>query len=119
MDKLQTRYLLFLVGCIGARVFIAYYAKTLNKEQLPLAGAFAFVFALVWAHIYLAESRKVGFETFGDEIWWDKVRPIHITLYFVFALMALNRVQHAWVILAVDVLLGLLFFLNHHFLHVL
>jgi hypothetical protein len=119
MNNLQKRYLLFLVGCIGTRVFIAYYAKMLTKEQLPLAGAFAFVFALGWTYLYLSESRKVGFETFGDEIWWDKVRPIHITMYFIFAFMALNRARYAWVVLAADVILGLFLFLNHHFLHIL
>jgi hypothetical protein len=118
MNNLQKRYLMFLVGCIGTRIFIAYYAKNLTTEQLPLAGAFAFLFALGWANIYLNQSRKVGIETFGDEIWWDKVRPIHITLYFLFALMALNRMHSAWIVLVVDVILGTVFFLNHHFLHV-
>ncbi len=78
---------------------------------LALLPAFGFLF------IYLTGSRKTGAETFGQKIWWNDLRPIHSLLYFLFAYFAILGNKNSWMYLAVDLFIGIVGFLNHHFIH--
>lgn len=113
METLQKRLLLFLIGCIGARLFLVYLAKTLDPEKLKYLGYITLLPAIGFTYIYLTNSRKTGPEVFGEEIWWNNLRPVHALLYFLFAYCAINNVEGAWKILLVDVVIGLVAFLNH------
>ena len=62
----------------------------------------------------LEASGKTGGEVFGSKIWWNDLRPIHASLYILFALLALKKNKYSWVPLLVDVTFGLLVFINHH-----
>ncbi len=114
MDKLQKRFALFLIGCIGTRTFIAYVAKTINIQYLPYMGFIALIIAFGFAFIYLTGSRKTGGEVFGEQIWWNDLRPVHSALYFLFALYAIQKRYFAWMFLVIDVILGLAAFLMFH-----
>jgi hypothetical protein len=106
--------LLFLIGCVGVRTALAIFAKTINIKYLPYIGYLALIPAIGFIYIYLTGSRKTGAEVFGDMIWWNDIRPIHAVLYILFALYAINKKSYAWIILLIDVIFGLLAFLNFH-----
>jgi len=114
-SSLRKRFIMFLVGCIGVRtalVFLAFYTKT---EYLPYLGYLALLPAIGFAYIYITGSRETGQEVDGGKIWWNCLRPLHSILYFLFAYNAINKNKEAWKFLALDVSIGLVAFLGHHY----
>lgn len=105
MDASTKRLLLFLFGCMGARLGLAWLAYAF-PAQLPLMGALALVPALGFFVIWAGDLRKTGPEVFGDRIWWNDLRPVHAVLYATFAALALHRVPQAWVVLLLDAAVG-------------
>jgi hypothetical protein len=115
MNELQKRFALFLIGCIGTRSLFAYIAKTVNVDYLPYLGALALLPSLGFIIIYLFKLRETGAEVFGNKIWWNDLRPVHALLYGLFAYHAINRNENAWIYLLIDVIIGLVSFLSHHY----
>ena len=72
--------------------------------------AFGFIF------LFITGYRDTGREVLGDKIWWDKLRPIHSMLMIIFAYLAINKSNNAWIILLIDVLFGLSNFLIFHYI---
>ena len=118
MDNLHKRYLLFLVGCIGSRSLLVLLAKTLKTAYLPYMGALALLPAIGFFYIYFTGSRKTGAEVFGHKIWWNDLRPVHGTLYLLFSYLAITKNSNAYIPLLIDVIIGLVAFLNYHFLKI-
>jgi hypothetical protein len=116
MNNIQKRFLLFLIGCIGTRLFFVYLAKTISNKYLNLLGYLALIPAIGFMYIYLTNSRKSGAEVFGDKIWWNDLRPLHAILYTMFALSAINGIKQSWIFLLIDVIIGLIAFLTYHYL---
>jgi hypothetical protein len=83
-------------------------------EYLPLMSVPAFIIASGFFYIYATNSRKTGNEVFGDKIWWDDLRPVHGLLYAIFGVLALQKKSYSWIILLIDVTIGLSAFLNFH-----
>ena len=110
------RTLLFLIGCIGTRFFIAYLAKIISKKYLPIMGYLALIPAFGFILIYTFKLRKTGTEVSGEKIWWDDLRPIHGILYLLFAYSAIHKSKEAWKILLFDVIFGLLAYINHYYI---
>ena len=117
MNTIQKRFLLFLFGCIVTRLLFAYLAKEISLKYLPLLGYLALMPAIGFIYIFLTGSRKTGAEVFGEKIWWNNLRPLHATLYLLFAYNAIYRVKRAWIYLLIDVLIGLFSFLIHHYMN--
>jgi hypothetical protein len=115
MNTIQKRILLFLFGCIGTRSLLVYLSKNASTKYLKLMGYLALLPAIGFFYIYFTGSRKTGAEVFGDKIWWNNLRPIHGTLYALFALNAISGNKNAWIYLLVDVLFGLSSFLYFHY----
>ena len=115
MNDLQKRFLLFLIGCIGTRLLFVYIAKNINLKYLPFLGYLALIPAIGFTYIYIFGARKTGAEVFGEKIWWNNLRPLHALMYFLFAGMAIMRNKLAWIVLLVDVLVGLFSFLIFHY----
>ena len=115
MNNIQKRFLLFLFGCVVARLLLVYIAKNIKSKYLPILGYFALVPALGFIYIYYNNLRKTGQEVLGDTIWWNDIRPIHSFLYFLFFFMAINRKRNSWIVLLIDVLFGLTMFLKFHY----
>jgi hypothetical protein len=90
-----------------------YIAKEFT-DYLPFMGGLALLPAIAWIYIYFNNSRSTGIEVFGENIWWNNLRPIHAFLYILFSIMAFNKNTQSWKILFVDVLIGLLAFLIYH-----
>jgi len=109
------RALLFLVGCMGARLSLTYAAYRF-PELLPWLGLFAACVSAGFTLIYVNGWRKTGVETGGQAIWWNNLRPVHAILYGLFAVLALKGVKkHAWKVLLLDTLIGFLAFMSNHF----
>ena len=115
MNTIQKRFVLFLVGCIGVRLFLVYIAKTISLKYLPYMGYIALLPAIGFMTIYLTKMRKTGSEVFGGKIWWNDLRPVHSLLYGLFAISAISQSELSWIYLLVDVTIGLLSFIIHHY----
>ena len=116
MNKaLQKRFLLFLIGCMGARFLLVFLAKIASITFLKVMGVIALIISIGFISIYLFGLRKTGLETGGEIIWWNSLRPFHALTYAVFGYMALSGMQnHAWKVLLIDLLFGLIaFFIQH------
>ena len=105
------RLVLFLVGCIGTRSLFVYAAKT-QIEFLPYMGFIAFLIAIGLLYFYLSGTRTTGPEVFGEKIWWNHLRPVHSIFYFLFAISAIQKNKNAYILLLVDVIIGLAAGLN-------
>ncbi len=117
MNNIQKRFLLFLIGCIGLRLLLAYIAKNVNTTLLKYMGYLLLIPAIGFFYIYLTNSRKSGAEVFGSKIWWNHLRPVHGLLYLLFAYNAINGNKNAWIYLFVDVIIGLSAFLIYHYIN--
>jgi hypothetical protein len=115
MNHLQQRFLMFLFGCVGIRSLFVIIARYINTKYLKYFGYLALVPAIGFIYIYLTGTRKTGAEVFGEKIWWNNLRPIHSILYFLFAYNAIIGNKHSWIYLLIDVLIGLISFLIHHY----
>jgi len=113
MDNSTKRLWLFLVGCIGTRALFVYLAKIASPEYLQLMGYLALLPAFGFFWIWATGSRQTGAEVFGDKIWWNHLRPIHGTLYALFAFYAIQKMPFAWWFLLIDVVFGLISFIIH------
>ncbi len=109
---------LFLVGCIPVRLLLAFVAyKYSNNSYIRyLLSLITFMIGIGFFYIYATGSRPTGVETEGKPIWWNKLRPVHGTIYLLFALLNLANVKGSWVLLLVDVLIGLGAFLNNYYM---
>jgi hypothetical protein len=115
MNDIKKRFLLFLIGCMGTRLLFVYAAKNAGPIYLPYIGYLALIPAIGFTYIFLTGSRPTGGETFGQKIWWNNLRPVHAMLYIIFAYKAINKNADAWKILLLDVAIGLVSFLTHHY----
>jgi hypothetical protein len=115
MNDIKKRFLLFLIGCIGTRLLFVYAAKNVGPKLLPYMGYLALIPAIGFTYIYMTGSRTTGLETFGQKIWWNNLRPLHAILYGLFAFSAIKGNSGSWKILLLDVFIGLVSFLVHHY----
>ena len=114
MNNIQKRFFLFLFCCIGVRFLFVLIAKYINKDYLPYLGIIALIPAISFIIIYLGNYRKKGREVFGSNIWWNNLRPVHASLYILFALLAIKKNMYSWIPLLIDVMIGLFSFLLYH-----
>jgi uncharacterized membrane-anchored protein len=115
MNTIQKRFLLFIFVCILTRLILTFVVKKLKPIYLPIAGYIGLILGISFLTIYYYNLRKTGIEVFGDKIWWNDIRPIHGILYLIFAYLAINKNKNAWIILLLDVIFGLVMFINHHY----
>jgi hypothetical protein len=108
------RSIVFLVGCIGTRLALAYLSFIASKTQLFVLGIIGAIISLGFFRIYFGGNlRKTGIETGGTKIWWNHLRPFHGTMYAIFAYYALtNNPQLASATIYLDTILGLVAWLN-------
>ena len=117
MNDIQKRFLLFIFGCIGLRALFVVIAKNIDIKFLPYLGYIALLFVTGFIYIFVTGSRKTGIETFGDKIWWNKLRPLHALFYGLFAYNAINKNPNSWIFLLIDVIIGLISFLIFHYIN--
>jgi len=107
-----------LTGCLTSRLLligIAYHVLHKHTKYSNFLALFALVIGIGFWSIYLTNSRQTGRETFGEKIWWNQLRPVHGTLWIAFAILAFKKKSWAWMLLLVDMVIGLIAFTKHHF----
>ena len=127
MNTIQNRFLLYLFGCIGMRTLITIVAKNLNKnfnnnttkKYFKYFSLITLSMGLGFLYIYIFGSKKADSQLkwANSKVWWNDYRIIHAILYISFSIMALLQLNNAWVLLALDTLLGLIIFLNYHYVN--
>lgn len=117
MNSIQKRFLLFLIGCLGTRSFLVYYARIASQVALTYMAYLSILVASSFTILFIGDYRKTASEVFGDRIWWNHLRPFHAFTYFVFAAMVLSNFykEYAWLVLLFDVVVGLAAFLLFHY----
>ena len=103
MEK-ETRQFLFLFGCIGSRSLLAYLAYKEDHKDL-LTWITTIIGIGLWI-VYIFKLRNSGFEA-GGKIWWNHLRPVHGSLYLLFAYMNHTGFIYSYVILVIDVVIAL------------
>lgn len=121
-DNLK-RILFFFFGCMVVRTGLVLLAKYLNTKYLPYMGLVTLIMGLGFIYIYLfghfKSNPNVG--GFGGPVWWGNLRIVHGLLYISFSVIALLTLNEkfkdnsAWVILAVDTLIGFISFVSEYF----
>ena len=115
MNNIQKRFVLFLFGCIPTRLALAYLAKNIAIDYLPILGYITLIIGISFGYLFLSGTRKTGAEVFGDKIWWNDLRPFHSLFYLIFSYYAINKMREGWIYLLYDVILGLFSFLFFHY----
>ena len=117
MNSIQSRFILFLFGCIGMRLLFVIIAKNISIKYLYYLGYLSLLIPIGLMYIYLTGSRQTGSEVFGDKIWWNNLRPLHALLYVLFAYNAIKGNPNSWIFLFLDVIIGLISFLIYHYIN--
>jgi len=86
MNNIQKRFLLFIFGCVVARLLFVYIAKNIKSKYLPILGYLSLIPAFGFIYIYYNNLRKTGQEVFGDKIIsvFGSVTQYVLLLYFNF-----------------------------------
>lgn len=121
------RILTFLFGCILLRIILAlsaYYFES-KEYRIPLVimGIIALIMGLSFFSIYFdiagTDSANKQLQVWMDQdskVWWNDLRPLHGTLYIVFALLVFFNIKYSYVLLSLDVTIGLIAWVLHHFI---
>lgn len=105
---------MFLIGCMGARFGLAYLAYKAKPKYLSYMSFIGFYMFIAFSVIYINGWRKTGIEVNGEKIWWNALRPIHASLWYLFTIKAIAKDKDAWIAILIDTLLGLTAFLIHY-----
>ena len=114
MNNIQKRFLLFIFGCIVARLSLVFLAIKLSNNLKPYLGVFCIVISAGLMSAFIS-GRSSGIETFGEKIWWNSLRPIHTSLFLFAGILLLNKNNSAYKLLLADTLFGLSSFLIYHY----
>jgi hypothetical protein len=103
--------LLFIFVCMGLRMSAVYLAK--KQILLDKIGLLYILFGLGIFTIYFLNLRETGVEVGGKKIWWDEYRPVFGAIWLTFGVAAVKKIECAWVILLLDIILGYGLFIRH------
>ncbi len=112
------RFYTFIIGCISTRLALVFITKHINTKYLPYFGYLALIIGFSFFYLYTFGNKTADsqLEWLGDKkIWWNELRPIHGTLYLLFAFYAIKEKSFAWIPLLIDVSIGLITWINHHY----
>ena len=105
----------FFIGCIGTRLGLTLLAKYINTKYLPYLSIITLLIALGFLKNYITyKNSEKGF--FGNKVWWNNYRLIHSFFYLTFSVLAFAKNRYAYIILLIDTLLSVFFFINKYFL---
>ena len=108
--------LYFIFGCIPTRLFFVYLAKFGSQVQKQCLAYICLLIGIGFWTIYIKGWRQTGIEVNNRKIWWNHLRPIHGTLYLLFALTTIQGYKFSWIFLLIDILIGTVVFLKKEIL---
>jgi len=112
----MNRKVVFLLGCIPARILLAYIAKKTPRDKQIYLGIIFLAIGLTFLKLYFLNERTTSPEAQG-EVWWAKYRIIHGLLYLTAAILAFKKDDRVYVPLVIDVLVGFSIFVKKELLN--
>ena len=113
MNDIQKTIVYFIFGCVLIRSSFVLIAKKIDNDKLPYLGYLALIPAFGFAYSYFIKSRDTNM--FGLNAWWHNLRIVHSLLYLLFAIYAIQKKEFSYLVLLIDVLIGVISFSMHHF----
>jgi hypothetical protein len=106
------RKLLFLFGCLPIRILYIYLAKKATLNRLFYLGIIAIIIGISFFY-----TNNIGNTTgfFGGKAWWHPVRKLHGLLWVLFGILAIMKKKRAYIVLIIDVIVGIITFINNYF----
>tara|TARA_R100001163_G_C5068510_1_gene209045 strand:+ start:17099 stop:17452 length:354 start_codon:yes stop_codon:yes gene_type:complete len=115
VTDLQKRFILFIFGCLGTRLYLVYLAKLNDPSISKLLIALSLIFSVGFITIYAFNLRKTGLETLGSPIWWNHLRPFHALTFGLYSYLTYINYEKSWIILLFDTIVGAISFFNYHY----
>tara|TARA_B100001059_G_C17617524_1_gene467776 strand:+ start:401 stop:748 length:348 start_codon:yes stop_codon:yes gene_type:complete len=112
MKVTNKRILLFIFGCIFARLLLIIITKNIALKNLPYLSPLFLTMGLGFLHYFISKKDK-GF-TFDQKAWWHFLRPLHSILYIITAYFAYTKNKNTYLVLTADLFIGIVFFILHH-----
>ena len=106
----EQRTLLFWCICFPFRTLFFTRALALGQiwpKYLVLLGGVTLIQSYGFVSNFASNVQVGGF---GGDAWWARVRLLHASLYFSFALTALMQRRWAWIFLAMDAVVACIAF---------
>ena len=113
MNRVQV---IFLFGCFVIRFLLAFIVKIIDKKYLHFLPIISLPIILMFLNNYLKyKPGNQGF--FKNTIWWNNYRLVHFLTFGLFSIMVFFKTTqiHAWKILLLDAILGLIFFVHKYY----
>lgn len=127
--------LLFLTLCIPLRIIFAllpnykliekYIPIKLNKKLFyQVVGIIFLCIAVGFLYLYFTNERLNAPEA-GGKTWWHNLRLLHgllylcASIYILWNINNINLIRYASIPLIIDVIVGLLSFINYRYLKVI
>lgn len=105
---------IYYILCIIIRLFLASLTYFLYKSIYRIIFViFYFLASIGTMYLYLSKIRKNG--AFNQNIWWDFIRPIHSTMFFVIAFLLYNKFKYTYIIVIIDTLIGIPFHIKNRY----
>lgn len=109
------RILYFIFACLLVRsLFVVSSYLILKNNHTKLRLIFSF-FALSIGLSFLNQYRmkeKIG--NFGGPAYWHPFRLVHGIIYIIFGILAFCNIKKAYLLLLLDVIIGILVFSNNY-----
>ena len=78
-------------------------------------GYFTLIAGLWFLYAFIIKPYTYAKVIKTTKVWWQDIRILHACTYLVFSYLAINKQQNAWIVLMIDVFIGLYAFLFHHY----
>jgi hypothetical protein len=106
---------LFLLLCIPARLLIAWGSAKVPSRYVMLYALALLAISIGFLYLYFTKGRQMAPEA-GGATWWANYRLIIGLLYLASAIYLFQgRQDLAWIPLLIDVIFGLIIFVNKHY----
>ena len=102
--------LLFLLGCIPARLLLVYLSTKIPNDKL--FGFLLLSISISFLYLYFTNGRMNAPEA-GGTTWWSPLRLVHGLLYLAAAIYSFQGKNIVWVPLLIDVIFGFFSFILH------
>tara|TARA_B100000405_G_scaffold87553_1_gene60642 strand:- start:284 stop:658 length:375 start_codon:yes stop_codon:yes gene_type:complete len=110
----EQRKLLFIVGCVPARILLAFCPLILNEYLLLSVSVILAIIGFSFLTLFYFDLRLSATEG-GGQTWWNKLRQTHGILYVAAGLaIASGKRVATSCILFLDLVIGVVSWLRQH-----